>query len=237
MGGSTWPVCGDDPIGRRRSAAGPRRSRPRGARRAPLDELVGERHQRGPIASATVAWCERRRMLGSWFLRAVVSIAASWRSRCRSIWPVAGVRGIAPAQHPAGLLVGGQRLRGVGGDVGPQVVEGRAPGTPRPPPRRSRPSRSSGAPNTATSSIAGWVRKRLLDHLWSDRFAAGADHRADAADDRQVAVVVDLGPVAGVVPAVAGSRPAGGLGVTQVAVEQQRTRHQQLAVLGDRRPR
>ena len=75
------------------------------------------------------------------------------------------------------------------------------------------------------------LAEHLLDLGRRDRLAAGADHVARPADDREVAVVVDRAEIAGVVPAVA-ERVGGRLGRVEVAVHEERAAQAHLAGVG-----
>ena len=117
------------------------------------------------------------------------------------------------------MLEGGQPGRA----EGPQVVEtgGGAPGATTTTAHTTSPQAGSGSPTTATSRHPGWPAQHGLDLGRGHRLAAGADDVAGAADDGEVAVVVDVGQVAGAVPAV-DAAPRRGRRVAEVAVEEQR---------------
>ena len=80
------------------------------------------------------------------------------------------------------------------------------------------PSRSSGAPITATSRTPRVAREHVLDLERMDVLAARDDHVVEPAVDPEVAVLVEVAGVAGVVPAVA-DRLRVGVGPVPVAGE------------------
>ena len=93
-----------------------------------------------------------------------------------------------------------------------------------------------GQPDHRAVAHRGVLHQRLLDLGRVDVEAAGDDHVLQAVDDEQVALVVEVADVAGVVPAEARGR-GGRLRVLVVAGHHERAAHDDLAALAGRQQR
>ncbi len=128
-----------------------------------------------------------------------------WRRstiRVRWIWPVAAVRGRASTTaRRRGCLNGARR---------PSQNARRASRSGASAPARTTTTAVTTSPHCEVGNAhhrdlgdGGMCAEHLLDLGRRNRLAAGADHVAGTADDREIALVVERAEIAGVVPAVA----------------------------------
>ena len=154
-----------------------------------------------------------------------------WRRstiRVRWIWPVAAVRGRASTTARRRGCLNGRR----GGPRRTPAATSRSGGFGAGPHDDDRGHDLAplqvGYAHDCDLADRGMVAEHVLDLGRRDRLAAGPDDVAGAADDREVAVVVERPEIAGVVPAVT-QRVGGGGGIVEVAVHQERAAHRDLA--------